>query len=141
MNTALQKSFLSRLKPIPIGSAMADMALLLLIFFMASTSTEPPKGVEVDLPKARVQGAEQDSLYVTIGKDGSIYFDGKQVSLEEMRDLLAMRSGESDRIVSVTADKNLTYQIIFRALEVFQEQNFLNVVFMSEQRSPHRGPQ
>jgi len=132
-NTILQKSFLSRLKPISIGSAMADMALLLLVFFMASTSTEPPKGVEVNLPKAQTQSAEQDSLYVTIGKDGNVYFDGKPVSLEEMRDFLAMRGGESDRVISVTADKNLPYRIISSVLEVFQEQNFLNIVFMSEQ--------
>jgi len=59
-------SFLSKLRPLTIGSAMADLALLLLVFFMASTTTEPPKGVEVVIPKGTTQGAEQDSLYLTI---------------------------------------------------------------------------
>ena len=61
-------SFLKKLKPVSIGSAMADMALLLLVFFMATTTTEPPRGVEVELPKALTQGAEQDSLYITVSR-------------------------------------------------------------------------
>ena len=82
---------------------MADMALLLLVFFMATTSTEPPKGVEVEIPKARTRGAEQDSLYISISKQGYIYFDGKETTLEGLKDQLSMRAGEIDRPVAITA--------------------------------------
>ncbi len=129
-----RNSFLKKLKPISFGAAMADMALLLLIFFMASTSTEPPKGVEVNLPKAQTEGAEQDSVYVTISHKGELYFDGDPVTLQQLHDHLAMRQSESDRIISVTADKSLDYEVVARVLNVLREQNFLNVVFMSE---PH----
>ncbi len=129
------KSFLNKLKHASIGSAMADMALLLLVFFMASTSAEPPKGVEVELPKAETQGAEQDSLYVSISNEGNIYFDGKPVSIEELSDRLAMRQSEKDRVISITADKNLDYKIISGVLLVLKRQDFLNIVFMSESRN------
>jgi len=127
-----RNSILSKLKPISIGSAMADMALLLLVFFMASTSTEPPKGVEVELPKAQTQGAEQDSLYICISKDGDLYFDGRAMTLQELSDTLAMRQGEKDRVISITADRNLEYSVVSRVFLILQEQGFLNIVFMSE---------
>ncbi len=133
----MKKSFLDKLKPISIGSAMADMALLLLVFFMASTTTEPPKGVEVELPKAETQGAEQDSLYISISKEGNVYFDQKPVDIQQLSDRLAMRQGEKDRVISISADKNLDYNIVSKVLLVLQKQDFLNVVFMSE---PHTKP-
>jgi biopolymer transport protein ExbD len=127
-------SFMSRLKPISIGSAMADLALLLLVFFMASTSTEPPRGVEVELPRARTQGAEQESIYVTVSKQGDLYVDGRRVTIQELHDHLAMRQTEKDKIVSVTADRNLDYRVVADVLSALRSQDFLNIVFMSESR-------
>jgi len=75
------RSTLSKIKQGSFGASMADIAMLLLVFFMSTTTTEPPKGVEVNLPKAQTKGAEQDSIYITIGKDEKIYFDSKEVSL------------------------------------------------------------
>jgi len=128
------RSFLNRLKPISFGSAMADLALLLLVFFMASTTTEPPKGVEVDLPKSITQGAEQDSVYITVSAQGDYYLDGKKMELTGINDHLAMRSSEKDSVVAVTADKDLEYSVVERLLAVLKEQDFLNLVFMSQPR-------
>jgi biopolymer transport protein ExbD len=128
------RSFMKKLKMVSLGSAMADMALLLLVFFMATTTTEPPKGVEVDIPKAVTTGAEQDSLYISIGRDGRIYFEGVPTSLDYLKDKLAMRGGEIDRPVAITADKNLDYRIVGEILNILQEREFLNIVFMSEPR-------
>lgn len=122
---------------VSLGAAMADIALLLLVFFMATTSTEPPKGVEVDLPQAKTAGAEQDNIYISIGKKGNIYYDGHQTDLVSLKDHLSMRQGEKDRVVAITADKNLDYSIIRDLLRVLKETEFLNVVFMSV---PRKGP-
>jgi biopolymer transport protein TolR len=129
-----EKSFLRKMKPISIGASMADLAMLLLIFFMTATSTEPPQGAEVELPKAKTEGAEQDSLYVTLSKDNRLYFDGRVVNNDEFQDLLQIRKSERDRVVAVTADKNLRYEDVNRLLKVLQQNDFLNVVFMSESK-------
>jgi biopolymer transport protein ExbD len=128
----MRNSFLNKLKPTSIGASMADMALLPLIFFMTSTTIEPPKGVEVELPKAKTQGAEQDTLYLTISKNSEVYLDGKTITLDDLRNALEMRQREKDRTVSITADKNIAYKTVAHVLKVLQEQDFLNVVFMSE---------
>lgn len=133
------RSFLRKLKPIAFGISMADMALLLLVFFMASTSTEPPRGVVVELPRATTQAAEQESLYVTVSQTGEIYLDGKKTGIQDLKDSLAMRQSEKDKIVSITADKNLEYRVIQSVLSALREQDFLNVVFMSESRDAGGG--
>ena len=126
------RSTLKLIKQTSLGASMADMAMLLLVFFMSTTTTEPPKGAEVQLPKAMVQGAEQDTLYITIAANGSLWLDSQEISLEQLHDSLAMRQGEKDRVVSVTADKNLPYREVAKVLNVLQEREFLNIVFMSE---------
>ncbi len=133
-----KNSFLKKLKPISFGAAMADMALLLLVFFMATTSTDRPKVVEVSLPIAQTEGAEQDSLYITISKNGDLYFDDSPVTIQELRYNLEMRQGEKDRIISITADKSLDYEVVAQVLLLLQEQDFLNVVFMSESKEDQK---
>ncbi|MBN2434961.1 MAG: biopolymer transporter ExbD [Spirochaetes bacterium] len=129
-----RESFLKKIKYASIGSAMADMALLLLVFFMATTTSEPPKGVDVELPVADAKGAEQDTFYLTIGSDGAVYLDGEYVTGEQLRDQLGMRAGEKDRTISITADKDLNYGQVASVLNILKEKEFLNVVFMSQPR-------
>lgn len=126
------RNFLSRLRPFSLGASAADLAMLLLVFFMATTSTEPPKSVEIDLPKGRTESAEQDTLYITIAKNNQVYFDGRLSSIDDIRDQLALRGGEKDRPVSITADKNLNYSSISSILGILREYDFLNILFMSQ---------
>ncbi len=126
------QSFLHRVKPIAIGISMADLALLLLIFFMVSTSTEPPPGVTVELPKALTRNAEQEGIYITVSREGRIYLDTKEIGFDDLPDMLAMRQSEKDKVVSITADRFLPYRRVSRVIEILREQDFLNVVFMSE---------
>lgn len=129
------KSALSKLRAVSIGSSMADMAMLLLVFFMAATTSEPPKGVDVDLPHAVTEGAEQDTIYISIARDSQIYVDGESSSADDLRDYLAIHGGERDKTVSLTADKNLPYKTVNSVLEILREHDFLNVVFMAQPES------
>ncbi len=125
------KSFLERIKPVAIGSAMADIALLLIVFFMATIS-EPPKGDVVELPVAETQSADLDCFYLTLGKSGNIYFENQKVTLQELYDSLAMRVAERDKVVAFSADRDMNYKEVAIILTVLQELEFLNVVFMSQ---------
>ncbi len=127
------KSFLQRIKPVTIGSAMADIALLLIVFFMATIS-EPPKGDVVELPVAKTQSADLDCFYLTLSKSGNIYFENEKVTLQELYDSLAMRVAERDKVVAFSADRDINYKEVAIVLTVLQELEFLNVVFMSQPR-------
>lgn len=126
------ESRLSKLRGVSIGSAMADMALLLLIFFMAATTSEPPQGVDVTLPQSHTEGAEQDTIYLSISAQNIIYVDGEKSSKDNLRDYLAVHAGERDKTVSVSADKDLPYKAVNEVLDILRERDFLNVVFMAQ---------
>lgn len=133
-----EKSFLNRLRPIAIATAMSDMALLLLIFFMATTTTEPTKGKDVDLPVSVTRGAEQDNIYITITRQKEILMNGKPVTLEEVNNNLALRQSEKDKVVAIIADKSLNYSLVSELLLVLQDQDFLNIIFMSQPRKEEK---
>ena len=129
----MKRNFLKKLQIAATGAAMADMALLLLVFFMASTTTEPPKGVEVRLPTAQTEGAEQDSIYLSMSSAGDLYYEGEKINLDELSAKLEQRSLEKDNVVALTIDKEMPYSRVKAVLDVLKEREFLNVVFMAEQ--------
>ena len=53
---------------------MVDIAFLLLIFYMATTSFKPPEKLHVSLPSSHseIKLPESDMIYVTVTKEDSI---------------------------------------------------------------------
>jgi biopolymer transport protein ExbD len=53
---------------------MVDIAFLLLIFYMTTTSFKPPEKLHVDLPSSHseIKLPESDMIYVTVTKEDSI---------------------------------------------------------------------
>ena len=91
-------------------------------------------GLVTDDPPQHFKGAEQDNIYITVSRKGEYYFEGSRVSLQQLNDSLAMRQTEKDRVVAITADKNLNYSVINELIELLRDQDFLNVLFMSQPR-------
>ena len=118
-----------------IGAAMADMAMLLLIFFMVTTNAEPPQGVEVELPVATTQQNKGDSIYITIGENGEYYFEGKKAELEEIKTQLSYRPDEKDKTIAISAEESIDYQYVGALLTKLRDVDFLNILFVSQDRS------
>jgi biopolymer transport protein ExbD len=68
---------------------LIDVVLMLVIFFMLTTTFVLSPGIEVDLPRGHTSQAprERDAI-ITMTKDGAIYFQEAQVSLETLRAVL-----------------------------------------------------
>lgn len=56
---------------------MVDIAFLLLIFYMATTSFKPPEARAVDLPEShsQIELPDKDIINLTVTKEDSIYVD------------------------------------------------------------------
>jgi len=86
-------------------SALADVAFLLLIFFLATTTIAEEFGLSVTLPaKAsqapRVQVNRENVLTLSTDPAGSrIYADGAPVALAAVRGLVHDRQAANDRLV------------------------------------------
>lgn len=99
---------------------LIDIVFLLLVFFIyAMLSMAVHRGLPVDLPLS--QSAEIDqklTLSVTIKVDGSIFIDKTPVALEDLAQVLRARSeAASETGVLVFADRDLSYQMIYRVLD------------------------
>lgn len=61
---------------------MVDVAFLLLIFFMTTTSFKPPEQVSVKLPgsKSEIHVPETKTIILTVNKDGETYISNEDLS-------------------------------------------------------------
>ena len=94
---------------------MADIMLVLLIIFMITTPLLQ-SGITVNLPKAKnpLDAPEADSkeaVVIAINRDGRLYVAKKQVSEQELYDLLSQKfsGGEINRTIFLKGDTALQY--------------------------------
>ena len=113
-------------------AAMADMAFLLIVFFMASTSIDSQKKLNVNLPNVVSEEANKDNLAISITKENKLFFNGKYLSLNELEGSLKLRNKEKNKTVLINADKSLAYNYMAEVLTVLKRAEFLNLVFLSK---------
>ena len=129
------RSFVRSLKTVSIVTAMADTALQLIIFFMVSTTYDAPNLAEIRLPESETQTSESEYIYLSLARNGRMYLGNEEISMEGLTDYLAYRRDQRNKVVSVFADRELPYRDIAVILTLLQEQEFLNVQFMTRPRS------
>ena len=113
-------------------AAMADMALLLLIFFMTATSMAPQKIKDIQLPTANADSVDQNHIYVGIDKDQRIIFNGEVISLQKLEAILAGDENSADKKVVIMADQNLPFGAVSGLLDVAKSLDLLDIVFISQ---------
>lgn len=96
---------------------LTDIVLLLLIFFLLSSTFILQPGIQVDLPEAEVaETVEQQTLTITIQASGALYLNDEPVSLAELPARLqqALAAG-AERDIILRADERVAFK---RAVEV-----------------------
>jgi len=127
---------------------MVDIAFLLLIFYMATTTFKPPEARAVDLPESHSQielpdkdiinltVTKEDSIYVDFVKNVQVEIDGQMVETkgrvvikvalpEVAQTLLRTRSEQMRALVVVKADHKANFGLMQDIMKQMQE-NFLN---------------
>lgn len=127
-----KSSFLSRLAAASQTAAMADIALLLLIFFMVTTTSDLPDEPGILLPQAQTEGTEPNSYYITLTPDARIFWFHDQVSYEGLAKKLVENQFDSEKKVVVNAHKDLPYSEIAPVMDILKNNDFRNVMLLSE---------
>ncbi len=116
MKVNLQAIRKPRIEMLPL----IDIVFLLLVFFIyAMLSMAVHRGLPVVLPSAETARIDKHVvLSVTVKSDGIVYVDKEQVSMDSLKDVLKDKA-KSDRDAGVLlfADRGLSYQELFRALD------------------------
>jgi len=103
-------NFSSGKKPLTVfGMAgLADIVLLLLIFFLLTSSFIPQLAIQVNLPEADAAAPnEPNHLSVAITKEGRFYVDGNLIAREELLDAITETKGTRTAMV-IRADEDAT---------------------------------
>ena len=118
--------------------SLADIALLLLIFFMVSTRFRTDRERPIAWPAAsstqRIDEKAQNILNVWVARDGSVYVNDQRFAIDEVSDVVGPLYAASDRrlIVSIRGDR----QVPYRAMDMLQRElvsaGVVRVVFATE---------
>ena len=106
---------------------LIDVVFLLIIFFMVTTTFNNFGSVQIDLPSSTIQQTDKTkSIEIIIDKDGNYYIseDGKitQIQFSEIDSYL-----KTAKEATVSADKNLKYQVIMDVITKIKENGVDNL--------------
>lgn len=120
------------------SSSLADMAFLLLIFFMVSTTFRREQEREVTFPEAeatqRLDEPRKNILHLFVEADGSIYINDARVPPENVSNVVAPLYADSDRrlVVVLRGDRDVPYRYIDAVQKELQEAGAVRVTFYTD---------
>jgi biopolymer transport protein ExbD len=112
----LHKNKRARIEMLPL----IDIVFLLLVFFIyAMLSMAVHRGLPVDLPTSSSAKIDKKLvLSVTVRAGGSVYVDKEPIALENLAAALKRKAqGQAEPGVLLFADRDLSYQKLFRVLD------------------------
>jgi biopolymer transport protein ExbD len=120
---------------------MVDVAFLLLIFFMTTTSFKPPEQVSVALPgsKSEIHVPETKTIILTVNKNGETYISDEDLSktnLVEKKDLVAAintwRVKNPAAVVVLKGDRDGNYGDMSDVMEALKESKTFRFNLMTD---------
>ena len=117
--TVLKRNFnvrSRRFPPVVEPAAMVDVVLLVLIFFIYSSSFVTRPGVRLTLPAAeQAEGLPLNAMVVTLTRQNVVFFNDRRTSLEDLpAEFSRVRFEQPDLPLIIEADEQVSYGVITR---------------------------
>jgi len=113
------------------SSSMADIAFLLLIFFLVTTTIDMDKGIPMILPErgGEIKINPKNIAKILVNAEGAVLYDNRIVEDRELTDLLETRlketgldsDGKPKLIVSIKTDRATKYERYIMILDLVKE--------------------
>jgi biopolymer transport protein ExbD len=118
---------------------MIDVMMFLLVFFvLISVNVIPALGIKTQQPNSsQTQSLKTPDIQVivTLGKDGEIQIDGKNVSLQQMVSAIRAKTGSSaTAAVIVNSDKGAEVQTLVYVMDEIKASGLGKVSLATRQR-------
>lgn len=114
---------------------MVDVVFLLLIFFMISTTFIETQGLTIKLPKASLAQVDEqpDELLVYLSRDGDIFVQNQQVSLEQLQaQLQAFGARAKQTLFLLHADRDARHGQVVRLMDLAKQSGFAKLAIATE---------
>jgi biopolymer transport protein ExbD len=101
---------------------LVDITLVLLIIFMVTATFISEQALQVHLPKVlKEEKAPQPALTVTLGKDGELKFNLKNIDLGGLTQQMTVETSVNPEVkVILKADKDIPYEKLAQVLDAIK---------------------
>jgi biopolymer transport protein TolR len=114
-----------------------DVCLVLLIIFMVAAPFAI-SGVNVKLPETRAKSIQvtQESLVLSIAKDGKFYLDKKQIAAKDLATAIqgAVGADKKGSVIFIRADESVAYSKVMQGLSAAQQAGVERIAMIGEAR-------
>ncbi len=116
-------------------SSMADIAFLLIVFFMVTTIFKLEQGLAITLPRSEAgeKIPREKVAHIWIDRAGTISIDDLVIDVEDIEPMVLAKLRENPAlIVSFNTDADATYQVVNQAMDRLKMANALRVSFTTQ---------
>ncbi len=117
MNFSTKHNLINFLNPI----SLADIILLLLIFFLLSSTFVMVSGVKVKLPESTSEKVPKEKqIFITITKDGKLFFNDSRVTENGLKRALieAGLPADNEQLVTFRCDQDVPLKDLVRIMDI-----------------------
>ena len=117
---------------------MIDIFLMLLIFFMLSTTFLRKSELNITLPKASADQTEPslDTINIAIDSQGNLFVNDQALvnsRLYTIREALRDAAKDMDKpILAIHADAQATHQSVIKVMDAARQLNLVNITFATQ---------
>jgi biopolymer transport protein ExbD len=113
---------------------MLDIAFIMLIFFIVTTSFVKESGIEINRPTAQTATRqEQGHIIVAVKANGDVWIDKRQVDIRAVRANVARLHAENPLgSVVIAADKNTTVDRLTQVMDQIRLAGITNAAIATE---------
>ena len=109
------------------SSSMADIALLLLVFFLVCTTIDVDKGLRLVLPPTEVDTQEINKKNISnilINDAGQVLFDNEMVQVRDVERIVRQKIADNPLlIVSLKTTRGTKYEVYIKVLDQLKRAN------------------
>jgi len=102
-------------------SSMADIAFLLLVFFLVTTTIDTDKGLGIILPppgEIEIEIRKENILNCLINSQGKVLLDDEPTLMNQIHNIVGQKLRENDKlIISVKAHPKTAYNDYVRVID------------------------
>jgi biopolymer transport protein ExbD len=118
--------------------SLSDIAFLLIIFFILTTSIRKLTGVTTEIPAAEQGQAQLEKTPTVVLQGGSLAFNSENVSVEQLRQRLKELKLEAkkpeERVVLLEASGTVNYQRYYEVMAAVSAAHGVIGIITQEQR-------
>ena len=121
-------------------ASMADIAFLLLIFFMLSSISDMERDIPIQLPETNISEPYKGSTFtIWVTEKNGLNFDNKNNTLENLSEYAWNRLAVNPDIKAlIIADKKVNFSRINSIMETLRSAELYNITLVSRQTDQSR---